>query len=121
MALVRKVLALAAVVVALGVALGVPSISSDEHERDGRAEPARAPKRPNVVMLILDEFPGDSLLGEDGRIDEVRYPSFAALARDGYWFRNAFSSYDSTPKAVPLIMDGRRPSMISGTAFGVES
>lgn len=105
----RKVLALAAVV-ALGVALGVLTISSDGHRPDRPAEPARAPKKPNVVMLIFDEFPGDSLLGTGGRVDAVRYPSFAALARDGYWFRNAFSSYDSTPKAVPLIMDGRRPN-----------
>ena len=104
----RKVLALVAAV-ALGVGLGVLTISSDGRGPDRSTRPARAPKKPNVVMLIFDEFPGDSLLGNGGRVDAVRYPSFASLARDGYWFRNAFSSYDSTPKAVPLIMDGRRP------------
>jgi arylsulfatase A-like enzyme len=102
---VRKVL-IAAGVVAVGVGLALATRSSD-----GRGpEPARSPTRPNVVMLIFDEFPGDALLGEGGRIDSVRYPNFAALARDSYWFRNAWSSYDSTPKAVPLIMDGLRPS-----------
>ena len=62
-----------------------------------------------MVLLVLDEFPGDSLLGKGGRIDPVRYPNFAALAGDATWFRNAYSVYDSTTKAVPLILDGRRP------------
>ena len=62
-----------------------------------------------MVLLVLDEFPGDSLLDARGRIDPVRYPNFAALASDATWFRNAFSVYDSTTKAVPLILDGRRP------------
>jgi hypothetical protein len=66
-------------------------------------------KRPYVVLLVMDEFPGDSLLGKGGRIDPVRYPNFAALANDGTWFRNAFSIYDSTTKAVPLILDGMKP------------
>ena len=68
-----------------------------------------AAQRPDVVLLVLDEFPGDSLLDAGGRIDPVRYPNFAALASDATWFRNAYSVYDSTTKAVPLILDGRRP------------
>jgi Sulfatase len=75
---------------------------------------ASAVKRPYVVLLIMDEFPSDSLLGRDGRIDAVRYPNFAALAGDATWFRNAFSVYDSTTKAVPLILDGMKPR--KGTA-----
>ena len=63
-------------------------------------------KRPYVVLLVMDEFPGDSLLDRHRRIDPVRYPNFAALAADATWFRNAFSVYDSTTKAVPLILDG---------------
>src|SRR4051812_14595315 len=76
---------------------------------DPGGKPGRVPKRPNVVLIIMDEFPGDSLLGDDRRIDAVRYPNFAALAGNATWFPNAFTRYDSTPKAVPLIMDGRRP------------
>ena len=72
-------------------------------------EGSAAKKHPHVVLLVLDEFPGDSLLGKGGRIDPVRYPNFAALAGDATWFRNAYSVYDSTTKAVPLILDGRRP------------
>ena len=67
------------------------------------------PARPHVILLILDELPGDSLLDDRGRIDPVRYPNFAALAAGATWFPNAHSVYDSTTKAVPLILDGRWP------------
>src|SRR5215203_3093328 len=70
---------------------------------------AAAGRRPHVVLLVLDEFPSDSLLGTHGGIDRARYPSFARLAADATWFRNAYSVYDSTTKAVPLILDGRKP------------
>jgi hypothetical protein len=72
-------------------------------------EPSAAAKRPHVVLLVLDELPSDSLLDSRRRIDPVRYPNFAALAGDSTWFRNAFSVYDSTTKAVPLILDGIEP------------
>jgi hypothetical protein len=67
------------------------------------------PRRPHALLLILDELPSDSLLDRSGRIDPVRYPNFAALAEDSTWFPNAYSIYDSTSKAVPLILDGRWP------------
>jgi hypothetical protein len=76
---------------------------SADDPRAGRAA------KPHAVLLILDELPGDSLLDRSGRIDPVRYPNFAALAGDAAWFRNASASYDSTTKAVPLILDGLRP------------
>ena len=46
------------------------------------AEVATAGARPGapVVMVVFDEFPVTSLLDRDGRIDRVRYPSFATLA-----------------------------------------
>ena len=81
---------------------------------DGGDAVAQKPKRPHVVLIVLDELPGDVLLGANGRIDAGRYPAFAALARDSTWFRNAYSSYDSTTKAVPLILDGIAPR--KGTA-----
>ena len=70
---------------------------------------AKRPKRAHVVLLVLDEFPGDTLLGRDGRIDAGRFPNFAALAGDATWFHNAHTAYDSTTKAVPLVLDGLRP------------
>ena len=77
---------------------------------DPEGRPSQAPRRPHVIVLILDELPGDSLLGPDGRIDALRWPNFAALARNASWFPNAYTIYDSTPKATPLILDGKRPS-----------
>ena len=71
--------------------------------------PRPAASRPPVVLLIFDEFPGDALLGPDGRIDAKRYPAFAELAGSSWWFRNAYASFDFTRQAVPLIFDGRRP------------
>jgi hypothetical protein len=62
-----------------------------------------------VVLLVLDEFPGDALLDSHGRVDPVRYPGFAELGRTATWFRNASTVFDDTRQAVPLILDGRRP------------
>ena len=69
----------------------------------------KTPRRPRVILIVLDEFPPDLLLGPDGRIDAVRYPNFAALAKTGYWFPNATTVYDSTSKATPEIMDAKLP------------
>ena len=70
---------------------------------------ANKPTRPHVVLLVLDELPGDTLLDQDGEIDAGRFPNFNALAGDSTWFRNAHTTYDSTTKAVSLILDGIRP------------
>ena len=75
----------------------------------GSGASAQKPTRPNVLLIVFDEFGGDTLLGPDGKIDAGRFPHFAALARDATWFRNAHTSYDSTTKAVPLIFDGMAP------------
>ncbi|MEA2419368.1 MAG: hypothetical protein QOE60_1574 [Thermoleophilaceae bacterium] len=98
--------ALATVAITGMVLLGF-SCSSGEPAAGHRG--AAVAKHPYVVLLVMDEFPGDSLLDKHRRIDPVRYPNFAALAGDGTWFRNAYSVYDSTTKAVPLILDGIKP------------
>src|SRR5215208_2994743 len=100
-------MALATIAAAGAVLLGF-SCSSDE-PRAGHVTSTAASGKPYVVLLVMDEFPGDSLLGRDGHIDPVRYPNFAALAADSTWFRNGYSVYDSTTKAVPLILDGVKP------------
>ena len=65
--------------------------------------------RTPVVFVVFDELPVTSL--EDGRhrIDAVRYPSFAALARDATWFRNATTVHEHTTAAVPAILTGELP------------
>jgi len=60
-----------------------------------------------VVVFVLDEFPTSSLLTSKGRIDPVRYPSFAQLARDATWYPGATTVHEFTPQAVPAILSGR--------------
>jgi len=94
--------ALALILIA-GICLAGCSFGGDD------AGAAATSKRPNVVLVVFDEFGGDILRGPGGKIDAGRFPHFAALARDGTWFRNAQTRYDETTKAVPLILDGIAP------------
>jgi len=101
---------------ALGVGLALLLGGSDDRATEARpvrpappAKPARGPVNPPVVVLLLDEFPPDVLLGRDGLIDAARYPNFARLARESYWFPNASTVYDSTTKAIPGILTGQMP------------
>jgi hypothetical protein len=107
--LIPLVLAALAFPVVLASALGDDSTAPRSRERPQPAPAADRPAKPHVVLLIMDELPGDSLLDRRGRVDPVRYPNFAALAADSTWFRNGHSIYDSTTKAVPLILDGIWP------------
>ena len=78
---------------------------------EARAQAATGPPaRTPVVLVIFDELPTISLMAGDGRIDAARYPSFARLARESTWYRNATTVSDSTPRAVPAILTGLRPS-----------
>jgi len=58
-------------------------------------------------MLVFDEFSTISLLDAHGRIDPVRYPHFAALARDSTWFPDATASLDETGRALRSLFTGR--------------
>lgn len=86
---------------------------------DGAGAEQSPERRPPVVILVLDEFPGDTLIDPGGHIDAARYPNFAALASTSAWFRNGHTVYDSTFKAVPAILDSRMPRR--GTAPDVRS
>jgi hypothetical protein len=101
---VRAVRALVA-----GILVGLLLLCGCSVSGSSDAAATKKPKRPHVVLLVLDEFPGDTLLGPNGRVDAGRFPNFAALAGDSTWFHNAHTSYDSTTKAVPLVLDGIRP------------
>ena len=81
-------------------------------EGEARAEVARiAPVRTPVVLVVLDELPLNSLLDEDGRIDPVRFPHFAELARRADWFPNTTAVHEGTLWAVPAILTGRFPRL----------
>lgn len=89
----------------LAVAAGVFLLA-----RSGASDSDAAPSRkPPVVMVLFDEFPSDSLRTPDGRIDAERFPSFARFAQDATWYANSRAVHDSTPFALPAIMDGRLP------------
>jgi hypothetical protein len=96
---------LAAIGLTVAAAAGVAYALDD----DGRHAEAAAKGKPPVVLLMLDEFPTDLLLGPNGRIDAGRYSAFAELARSSHWFPNATTTFDSTTKAIPQILDGRYP------------
>jgi hypothetical protein len=72
----------------------------------GLSMPAVQSRTP-VVLVLFDELALSSLLIEDGRIDGVRYPNFAALAHSSTWYRRATTDYDVTDQAVPAILTGR--------------
>lgn len=100
----------ALLLILLATAVGDSTRSAPLARIDPIAVPSNLlPAKPHVVLLVMDELPSDSLLNRRGRIDRVRYPNFAALAADSTWFRNGYSVYDSTSKAVPLILDGMWP------------
>jgi hypothetical protein len=63
-----------------------------------------------IVVVLLDELPSSTLIGENDQIDAKRFPGFGELARTATWFRNAYAVYDSTERAQPAIMDGNLPS-----------
>ncbi len=73
------------------------------------AFPAAAGAHPPVVVVVLDEFPSDSMLQPGGRIDAGRFPHFAQLARLSTWYPNATTVQDATTSAVPAILDGLLP------------
>ena len=62
---------------------------------------------PPIVFVIFDELPLNSLLHSGGSLDAERYPNFASLARDAYWFSNASTVAYTTRYAVPAILSGR--------------
>ena len=100
------------VFLAAAAAYGAASLPDDDaggrRSADARYAESSATKPP-VIMIVMDEFPVDVLLGPDGKIDAGRFPHFARLAREGTWYRNASTVYDSTTKAIPAILDGKLP------------
>jgi sulfatase-like protein len=100
----------AAPVVFLGLFLLGSEAADLLRESEARAEVARiAPSRTTVVLLVLDELPLNSLLDGRRRIDPVRYPHLAALARRADWFPNATTVHEGTVGAIPAILTGRLP------------
>jgi hypothetical protein len=62
-----------------------------------------------VVILALDEFPIASLMLPDGSINAERFPNFARLAGESYWFRNASSVAPWTGASLTSVLTGQMP------------
>ncbi|MDH3689795.1 MAG: sulfatase-like hydrolase/transferase [Gammaproteobacteria bacterium] len=84
--------------------------STLSHAQNGSHSAATADPLPPIIMIVFDEFTSISLLDDTERIDPIRYPNFAALAQDAYWFPNATTVSDNTPYALPAILTGLYPS-----------
>ena len=72
------------------------------------AAPAHA-AQPPVVVVVFDALPVQLLEDASHRIDAQRFPNFAAMAREGTWYRNATTVSESTRYSVPAMLDGRQP------------
>src|SRR4051812_36712307 len=59
-----------------------------------------------VVFVAFDEFTGTSLLGPDNKIDPKLFPNFAALAKDGRYYRNYTAAADETTRVMAGLMTG---------------
>ena len=62
-----------------------------------------------IVMIAFDGLCGMALLNEKHEIDAVRYPSFARLASQSTFYRNATSVHSRTVHALPAILTGQLP------------
>jgi hypothetical protein len=79
--------------------------STGEYQPIGHDKTSDTP----VILVVFDELPLSSLMDKNRRIDPLRYPSFASLAGDSHWFRNATTVSDQTNYALPAILSGLYP------------
>jgi Sulfatase len=108
---VRSFLALLspAIVVVPVLFLSGPGMRSLLWRTGDPAGVVRAASPAPIVIVVFDELSLASLVDGTGRLNEARCPNFAALARDGIWFRRATTVSDFTRWALPAIMTGRYP------------
>ncbi len=67
--------------------------------------------KPNrIVMIVMDEFPLESILDGTGHVDSALFPNFAAFADTSTWFRNETTVAPYTDLAVPAILSGGYPT-----------
>jgi hypothetical protein len=103
----RTFLTFSVVLPAIGLALFVADVPAVVDDAQGyRLE---VPKSAPVVLVVFDELPTSSLMNAAGKIDPVRYPSFARLAADATWYRGATTVHDHSTGAVPAILTGELP------------
>jgi hypothetical protein len=97
-------------IVFLALFLFSGSISELAFPEDAKARTIGGVTQSNLVVVLLDELPANTLVNAEGKLDTERYPGFGELAENATWFENAYTVYDSTERAQPAIMDGNLPS-----------
>jgi len=65
---------------------------------------------PDVVVVVFDALPTESLLDGTGQIDAELYPRFAELAEMSTWYRNDTAVAPYTTEALPAVLTGRYPN-----------
>ena len=98
-----------AAVVVPAVFLVNPEVRGAVVGTDITADAAHVAHAPPLVVVVFDEFPTNSLMNGDRKIDGGRYPHFARLAADATWYRNASTVSSQTAWAVPAMVTGKYP------------
>lgn len=81
---------------------------------DARIGGAAEIRRPiPVVLIVLDEFCGVTLMDANREVNAARFPGFAELGATATWYRNATSVHPRTDHAVPAILSGKFPDRVS--------
>ncbi len=70
-----------------------------------------AGRSPSILLLVFDELPTQSLLDDEGTIDAIRFPNFAAFAAESTWYRNFTSRSATTESAIPTMLTGKNPTL----------
>ncbi len=66
---------------------------------------------PNVVLVLLESTGARATTMHDPTLDTT--PNLAALAKDGWWVRNAYSVVPHTSKSIVTTMCGTWPQLVS--------
>ena len=86
--------------------------SFEPNDRNDAIKPtALFERKPPIVLVVFDELPLSTLLGDDGRVNRHRYPHLRRFSDKATLFPNAGTIKDRTALALPAILTGRcRPS-----------
>lgn len=109
-AAVAAVVAPAVFLLRPGVRGLLPTVSATHFEPDSTI--ARAPHLESdlpIVLIVFDELPTSSLQQADGSINELAFPSFAALADSADWYVGAVTAGLQTAKSIPALLTGKLP------------
>ena len=99
----------AAPVIFLALFLFDSPVSKLVFPEKAEAKTVAVDSRTPVVVVVFDEFPTVSLMNRSQRVDAVRFPNFASLAKNAVWFRSSTTVHPHTEQAVPAILTGQLP------------